>query len=158
MLVSQFIFDVPTDVEPELLTVNEEPTIATSYEVGAVDLTSEDPQGPRPEEIFALQLEYYNLTAWEQAYELFAQESKARVSKQVFVSKNQEDHQQDPVAFTQYSFPTVKIQGDHATMQVVRSTSWSEGETQDRVTQEAVLEDEGWRIMMRDEQYKHYGG
>jgi hypothetical protein len=38
----------------------------------------------------------------------------------------------------------VKIEGDRATMQVVRSfTSAKEGEDHDRVTQEAVLEDEG---------------
>ncbi len=159
MLVSQFIFDVPTDVEPELLAVNEEPTIATSYEVGGVDLTSEDPQGPRPEEMLALQYEYFNMTAYEQAYELFAQETKARVSEQAFASRTQQLDQENASAITRYSFPTVKIKGDHATIQVVRSYSFeTEGERQQRISQEAVLEDAGWRIVMRDDQYRFYGG
>jgi hypothetical protein len=159
MLVSQFISDVPTDVDPELLVVTEEPQIATVYDVGTIDLTEDDPQGPRPEEVFALQMEYVNVTAYEQAYELYAQESKARVPEQVFVSKNQEGDKENLVAFTKYSFPTVKVEGDNATMQAVRSYSdEAEGEGQERITQEAVLEDEGWRVVMRDEQYKFYGG
>ena len=76
----------------------------------------------------------------------------------MFVSKNQQDNQRDPLAYTEYSFPTVKIEGDRATMHVVRSyTSEKEGQLQDRVTQEAVLENDGWRTVMRDEQYKYYG-
>jgi hypothetical protein len=35
-----------------------------------VDLTEVAPQGPRPQEILALQYEYFNMTAWKQAYEL----------------------------------------------------------------------------------------
>jgi hypothetical protein len=46
---------VPTDVEPELLAVTDEPTIYSSVDVGAVELTEDDSQGPRPEEIFVLQ-------------------------------------------------------------------------------------------------------
>jgi hypothetical protein len=46
---------VPTDVEPELLAVTDEPTIYSSVDVGAVDLREDDSQGPRPEEIFVLQ-------------------------------------------------------------------------------------------------------
>ena len=92
---------------------------------------------------------------YKRAYDLFAQESKARVSEQTFASKNQ----RDPVTFTEYSFPRVNIEGDHATMQVVRSVSYEKvGQQQDRGTQEAILEDEGWRIVMRDEQYKYYEG
>jgi hypothetical protein len=159
MLVSQFIFDVPKDVEAELLAVTDEPTISSSFSVGAVDLQQNDPQGPRPEEIFALQMEYFNMAAYEQAYELLAQESKARVSEQTFVSKNEQIDKQDRVAFIKYSFPTVSVEGDRATMQTVRTYSTdSKGEAQERITQEAVLEDEGWRIVMRDEQYEFYEG
>ena len=162
MAVSQFIFDVPTDVEPELLVVTEEPQMDTVYDVGTIDLTENEPQGPRPEEIYALQMEYYNMADYERAYELFAQETKARVSEQVFTSENQQDDEKyGGYSFTKYSFPSVEIEGDHATMQVVRSVSGasaSASEEQERVTQEAVLEDEGWRILMRDDQYKAYLG
>jgi hypothetical protein len=171
--VGQFIFDVLQDAQPKLLTVYDlgtpesasasasasasyESPAPQDYDIGAIDLTKGEPQGPQPQEILALQYEYYNMTAWAQAYELFAQETKSRVSEQAFVSKSQQDHQQDPMAFTEYSIPTVKIQGDHATMQVVRSNARAEGEGQERFTQEAVLEDEGWRIVMRDEEYKRF--
>jgi hypothetical protein len=159
MVVSQFIFDVPTDVEPELLAVTDEPTIYSSQDVGVVDLRDDEPQGPRPEEIYALQLEYYNMGEYERDYALYAQESKARVSEQEFTSGNRRDDQQgNGFSFPQYSFPSVEIEGDHATMQVVRSYTSEEGEGQERITQEAVLEDGGWRTVMRDDQYKVYGG
>jgi hypothetical protein len=160
MLLSQFIFDVPTDVKPELLVVTEEPQIATVNDVGTIEVTEDDPQGARPEEILALQFEYYNMGYYEKDYELFAQETQDRVSEQVYVSKNREDDQKgNGLTFMKYSFPSVKIEGDHATMDVVRTFSNQKtGEGQDRVTQEAVLEDEGWRLLMRDEQYKFYEG
>jgi hypothetical protein len=43
-------------------------------------------------------------------------------------------------------------------MQVVRSYSFEDEAGQERITQEAVLEDDGWRIVMRDAQYQNYGG
>jgi len=159
MVVSQFIFDVPTDVEPELLAVTDEPTIYSSQDVGIVDLRDDEPQGPRPEEIYALQLEYYNMGEYERDYALFAQESKARVSEQVYTSRNRRvDQQGNGFSFPQYSFPSVEIEGDQATMQVVRSYTSEEGEGQDRRTEEAVLADEGWRTVMRDNQYEYYLG
>jgi hypothetical protein len=160
MLVSQFIFDVPTDVEPELLAVTDEPTIYSSQDVGVVDLREDDPQGPGPEEILALQYEYYNMADYERAYELFAQETKARVSEQAYTSLNlKEDEQGHGFSYTQYSFPSVEIDGDQATIEVVRTFSDANtSEEQDRVTHEAVLEDEGWRIVMRNEQYETYLG
>jgi hypothetical protein len=157
LLVSQFIFDVPTDVEPEVLAVTEEPQIGTVYDVGAVDLTTSSPALISPEEILSLQYEYYNMTAWSAAYDLFAQESKDRVPEQTFVSKNQQQIKKYREAFTKYSFPSVEVAGDRATMKVVRTASWKDDEYQDRITQEAVKEDEDWRIVMRDKQYKFYG-
>jgi hypothetical protein len=160
MLVSQFIFDVPTDVEPELLAVSEESPAASSLNVGVVDLRESDPQGPGPEEILALQFEYHNMADYERAYELFAQESKARVSEQVYTSLNQrEDQRGRGFSYTNYSFPAINIEDDRATLEVVRTIASADtSEAQDQTTQEAVLEDEGWRIVMRDEQYKTYLG
>jgi hypothetical protein len=55
---------------------------------------------------------------------------------------------------------------EHARRSLTRSTlilpsglafvTSKDGEEQDRTTQEAALEGEGWRIVMRDEQYKTY--
>ena len=153
MLVSQFIFDVPTDVEPELLVVNDEPTIDTVFELGAVDLTEEAPQGPRPEEILALQYEYGNMEDWGKAYELFAEESKALVTEQQYTSAQESNPTN---ALTQYSFPSVEVEGDRATIERVYTFETSDDEGQDEATQEAVLEDEGWRMLMRDDQLEFY--
>ena len=98
--VGQFHFDVPQDAEPKWLAVYDTATSASAsaatspahYDIGDIDLTKDEPQGPQPQEIPALHYEYLNMTAWERAYELFAQESKARVSEQEFVSKSQQNH------------------------------------------------------------------
>ena len=155
MRLSQFIFDVPTEVEPTLLAVAEEGTA----ELGVVDLRESDPQGPRPEEILALQAEYFNMTDFERAYDLYAQESKDRVSEEVFVGPQKEGKQQD-VSYTtptSYSIPRVEIEGDRATIHVVGVSPPVEGEGLHRITvpyeAEAVLDDEGWRIMMTKGQY-----
>src|SRR5918995_1602569 len=107
--LSQFIFDVPTEVEPELLAVAEEATTATgSAELEVVDLRESDPQGPRPEEILALQNEYFNMTDFERVYDLYAQETKDRVSEQVFVGSQKKAEQQgvSPTNPTSYSIPS----------------------------------------------------
>src|SRR5215207_9579865 len=143
------------EVEPELLAVAEEGATATdSAEVRVVDLRESDPQGPRPEEILALQFEYYNMTDFERVYDLYAQQSKDRVSEQVFVGAEKEAKQQG-VSYTtptSYSIPSVEIEGDRATIPLVAVEPPVEGEGLHRVTHaheaEAVLEDEGWRIMM----------
>jgi hypothetical protein len=160
--LSQFIFDVPTEVEPELLAVASSATTATdSAEVEVVDLRESDPQGPRPEEILALQYEYFNMTDFERVYDLYAQESKDRVSEQLFVGAEKEARQQG-VSYTMpsYSFPSVEIEGDRATIHVVGSEPPVEGEGLHRVTHEledeAVLEDEGWRIMMGKSELRHF--
>jgi hypothetical protein len=165
MRLSQFIFDVPTEVEPELLAVAEEATTATgSAELEVVDLRESDPQGPRPEEILALQSEYFNMTDFERAYDLYAQESKDRVSEQVFVSAQKEGKQQGAsyTVPTSYSIPSVEIEGDRATIHVVgiEPPVEREGLHLSRVTHphedEAVLDDEGWRIMMGKAELFHF--
>ncbi len=126
------------------------------FDVGVVDLTGSDPQGARPEEILALQYEYGNMTAWVPAYELFAQESKDRVSEQAYVSVMEKALSESVSAYTGYSFPSVDIKGNRATIERVATDSSEEGEFQDTATQEMVLEDAGWRIVMRDEQYDFF--
>jgi hypothetical protein len=156
--VSQFVFDVPDEVDPELVAVTDGPTVTSSFDVGAVDLTESDPQGPRPEEILALQYEYGNMAAYEQAYELFAQETKERVSEQTYVFAQERDNQENSIAFTGYSFPSVDVRGDRATIERVATYSNEDEAGRDKATQEMVLEDDGWRIVMRDEQYDFFLG
>jgi hypothetical protein len=160
VLLGQFIFDVPTDVEPELVAVLYEDEVEEPRgEAGAVNLTEEDPQGPRPEEILALQWQFNNMLEWEETYELHAQESKDRVPRETYVSALQQDYEQaGAFAIKDYSFPSIKVEGDQATIQRVYNWATPDDFGQDKATQEMVLEDEGWRIVMRDEQYKFYLG
>jgi hypothetical protein len=126
-----------------------------------VDLRESDPQGPRPEEILALQSEYFNMTDFERAYDLYAQESKDRVSEQAFVGAQKEGKQQgvSPTNPTSYSIPWVEIEGDRATIHFVgiEPPVEREGLHLSRVTHpheaQAVLDDEGWRIMMNKGEY-----
>ncbi len=162
MRLSQFIFDVPTEVEPALLAVASTTTAPSAV---VVDLRESDPQGPRPEEILALQSEYFNMTDFERVYDLYAQESKDRVSEQVFVGAQKEAKQQG-VSYTtptSYSIPSVEIEGDRATIHVVAVEPPVEGEGlhRDRVVTyaheaELVLDDEGWRIMMGKSELHHF--
>ena len=60
------------------------------------------------------------MTEFERAYDLYAQESKDRVSEQVFVSAQKEPKQQGVswnTTPTSYSIPSVEIEGDRATIQ-----------------------------------------
>ena len=148
MRVSQFIFDVPTDVDPELVAVTDEPTITSSFDVGVVDLTENEPQGPRPQEIVALMNEYINMTAWEQAYELYSEESKARVSLDAYESRQATAMESVPASTQDISFPSVDVQENQATVDSVLDLSDEEGEFQDKITYELVLEEDGWRIVM----------
>jgi len=154
--LAQFIFDVPKEVEPVLLAVAKEATKATdsAEEVGVVDLRQSDPQGPSPEEILALQYEYFNMADYERVYDLYAQESKNLVSEQVYVGLQRQAEKEGGGNFIpSYSFPSVEIEGDRATVQVM-TYSEAEGEGQHHAHRvEAVLDDEGWRIVMEDGLY-----
>jgi hypothetical protein len=161
MRLSQFIFDVPKEVEPELLAVAEEAIGSVVPEV--VDLRKSDPQGPSPEEILDLQNEYFNMTEFERVYDLYAQESKDRVSEQAFVSAQKKAKQQgvSPTTPTNYSMPSVEIEGDRATIHPVGIEPPVEREGLHRVVTdpheaELVLEDEGWRILMGKSELFHF--
>jgi hypothetical protein len=152
MRTGQFIFDVPVDVEPRLVAVLYEDGLEEIRgEAGVVDLTREDSQGPRPEEILALQYELGNMYEWEEAYDLFAQESQDRVSRGQYVSfwEGTEDN-----AVTDYAFPSIEVEGDHASVESVITGATESKDVQDKRTQEFVREEEGWRIVMRERQVR----
>ncbi len=50
------------------------------------------------------------------------------------------------------------VRGDRATVERVANYSNEEEAGQDEATQEMVLEEDGWRIVMRDEQYEVFLG
>jgi hypothetical protein len=153
--LGQFIFDVPVDVEPETVALLYEDELEeTRGEAGAVDITEANPQGPRPEEVLALQYEFGNMAEWEEAYELFALESKDRVSLEQYVPPSRKAEMASD-AVRDYAFPSVEVEGDRATVErVITATDLDGADIQDKATQELVLEDEGWRIVMREQQVR----
>jgi hypothetical protein len=154
MGTGQFIFDVPTDADPELVTVLlENGPEQPGKEAGVVGL-AQDSRGPGAEEILALQYEYLNMTAWKQAYGLFAEESKREVSLEQYEAYMGSGYSERPTAVVDYAFPSVEVEGDHALIERKFTLSTPDGEHQLEATQEAVLEDEGWRIVMRDDQIR----
>ncbi len=155
MGTGQFIFDVPADADPELVEVLfEDDPEHPGGEAGVVDLTRRDPLGPRAEEILALQYEYLNMTAWKRAYELFAEESKREVPLEQYETYMDSGHSERPTAVIEYAFPSAEVEEDHAAIEREFTLSTPDGEHQQEATQEAVLEDEGWRIVMRDDQIR----
>lgn len=152
--VGQFIFDVPTDVEPSSILAGIGFHGEFDSQPAQVDLTQADLPGAGPEEALALQYEYINMFAWEEAYNLFDSRSKALVSLPQYVEYMR---QGDSTAIVEYSFPSVRIAGNRATMQRVFTLNSPDGEAQDQATQEAVLEDERWKVVMRDNQLEALG-
>jgi hypothetical protein len=147
--ISQFIFDVPTDAEVEKLGVSvldEEGHLIGGTRV--VALTSVNHQGPRPEEIVALQFEYINMARWEQAYELHARESKDQFSLQQYTDYAS---RLQPVSYLSYSFSSVNVDGNHATIEGTSIVSDPRRVSKVRISGETTLEAEGWRIVASPE-------
>ena len=155
MGTGQFIFDVPAGADPESVRVSyEDDPEDLGGETGAVDLARRDPLGLSAEEILALQYEYLNMTAWKRAYELFAEESKREVSLEEYETYMDGGHSERPTAVIEYAFPSAEVEGDHAAIVREFTLATPYGEHQQKATQEAVLEEEGWRIVMRDDQIR----
>ena len=151
----QFIFDVPASADPEQVAVAfEEDSEHPGGEAGAVDLTRRNPLGPSAEETLALQYEYLNMTAWERAYELFAEESKREVTLEQYQTYMDSGHSERPTAVIEYAFPSVEFEGVRTAIEREFTLATPYGEHLQKATQEAVLEDEGWRIVMRDDQIR----
>jgi hypothetical protein len=152
--VGQFIFDVPQDAEPSKLAVAPGCGSEMGLDAPTVNLAEKDTSGVSPEETLALYYEYGNMKDWRREYAMFADESKAQVSEEQFV--NYWDAA-PPGFIGEYSFPSVEVNGDSATVTAVRTTSLAEGDNQDRVEQELVREDGVWKIVMRDDQIRAFG-
>ena len=153
--LGQFVFDVPADAEPVALTagytnLSDSPASAGgTSQAGDVDLTRQAEPGSPPEEVLALQYEYLNMQAWDLAYELFAKQTEDLITETRYTEVNE---QEVPNVITQYSFPSVEVQGNNATIE--RLITYSEGGVggQDKATQEAIIDGGAWRLLMREDQ------
>ncbi len=157
--LGQLVFDVPQDIEPASASVSFADLSETSEgypsEAMQIDLTERESPGGMPDEVLALQYEYANMFAFEQAYELFAAESKDVVSSEDYVGFYESG---EPTVVSEYSFPSVETQDDQATIDRIITVSDRAGDEQLQAIQEAVREDDGWRIVMRDEQIELFTG
>jgi len=155
MSVGMFIFDVPTDAEPGSISVGEGYQGNFDAPPVGIDLTEGEPRGPEPDEILALQYEYANMAAWDEAYALYADESKALVSEEQFTEVQAGGPQP---AISEYAFPSVEVNGDSASIHRVLTVNSAEGDAQDEATQEMALQEDGWRVVMRDDQVETFLG
>ena len=103
--------------------------------------------------MLALQHEYTNMS-WEQAYGLFAQESKDRITLEQYQGyQGNLDAESGAATIKDYAFPSVEVQGHRATIERVLTYSDAQtSEGQDRNTQEMILEDEGRRVLTGEDQ------
>jgi hypothetical protein len=112
--------------------------------------TEQDTRQERsPEDVLALQYEYINTGDFEQAYSLFAQQSQQEISLgqyRAFFEANA------PYSVTDYSFLSVRTQGNSASVDAAFIVNSAGGVEQLQRTQQLVRENGDWRVLMRPEQ------
>lgn len=124
----------------------------------SVPTTSEPTTNPssteqQPEEVLARQYEYINDDNYRAAYELFAEQSQQEVpfeQYRAFFEKYAFYRVED------YSFPSVNVGDESATVEKVSTDVNPNGRNRIRDTQQMVIEDGSWRIIMRDDQIEAF--
>ena len=111
------------------------------------------PEQGSPEGVLALQYSRLNAGDYEGAYALFDEASKQATSADQYRAYFES---LAPYSITDYSFPSVNIQGDTATVEAALTASSAEGEESYQVTQELVREGGAWHPVMRDEQLANF--
>src|SRR5918994_5059485 len=102
-----------------------------------------------PEDVLAFQYEYINSGDFEEAYELFAEQSQREVTLAQY-STFFEDNA--PYSVTDYSFVPVRLGGDSARVDAEFTVTSASGVERLIRTQEFVCERGDWRVVMRPEQ------
>ena len=128
----------------QLVTVErtvEETTVATRGPC----VTQEQP----PEDVLALQYEYINNGDFEEAYSLFAEQSRREVSLAQYRAFFEDNA---PYSVTDYSFVPVRVRGDSASVDTEFTVTSASGVEWLERTQEFVCERGDWRVVMRPEQ------
>jgi micrococcal nuclease len=95
--------------------------------------------------------QYRHITSgdYEAAYDLFDDGSRELVSLEEYSAFFESA---SPYEIANYSFPSVRVQRDEASVVADLAVSSSDGEESYEVTQELVREDGNWRVVMRNEQ------
>ena len=106
-------------------------------------------QEQQPEDVLALQSEYINSGDFEEAYSLFAEESRREVSLAQYRAFFEDNA---PYSVTDYSFVPVRVRGDSASVDTEFTVTSASGVERLERTQEFVCERGDWRVVMRPEQ------
>lgn len=102
-----------------------------------------------PEDVLATQYRLINAGDYEGAYALFAESSKQVVPAEQYRAFFESNA---PYSVTDYSFPTVDVVGDAASVVATFTVNSPAGQEYLERTQELVREGGVWRVVMRDEQ------
>jgi hypothetical protein len=140
-------FTQPPATTPETVPERTQPAEASTSETTAAEATTVADQAP--EEVLASQYELVNAGDYGAAYALFDEGSQQLVSAEQYGAYFES---LAPYEITSYSFSSVQVQGETATLAVDLVVSSSAGVEQYQVTQQMVLEDGSWRAVMREEQ------
>ena len=125
----------------QLVTV-EETTVAA---IGGPCVLQEQP----PEDVLALQYEYINSGDFDEAYALFAEQSRREVSLTQYRAFFEDN---TPYSVTYYSFVPVRLGGDSASVDAEFTVTSASGVERLERTQEFACERGDWRVVMRPEQ------
>src|SRR5215218_823763 len=106
-------------------------------------------QEQSPEDVLALQYEYINSGDFEEAYSLFAEQSRREVSLAQYRAFFEDNA---PYSVTDYSFVPVRVRGDSASVDAEFTVTSASGVERLERTQEFVCERGEWRVVMRPEQ------
>jgi hypothetical protein len=128
----------------QLVTVEQTVEETTSV-MGGPCVTQEQP----PEDVLALQYEYINSGDFEEAYELFAEQSRREVSLAQYRAFFEDNA---PYSVTDYSLVPVRVRGDSARVDAEFTVTSASGVERLERTQEFVCESGEWRVLMRPEQ------
>src|ERR687896_27912 len=99
-------------------------------------------QEQSPEDVLALQYEYINNGDFEEAYALFAEQSRREVSLAQYRAFFEDNA---PYSVTDYSFSPERVRGDSASVDAEFTVTSASGIERLERTQEVVCERGGWR-------------
>ncbi len=134
-----------------VVTVQETVPAAPETSVEKADM----PEQQSPEETLALQYRHINAGDYESAYALFAEQSKQAVPPEQYRAFFEENA---PYSVTDYSFPSVEVDGETATVEAEFTVNSASGQESYERTQQLVREGGQWRVVMRADQAAAFAG
>ena len=126
--------------------------VTVEQTVEETTVVSEEPcvsQEQPPDDVLALQYEYINSGDFQEAYALFAEQSRREVSLAQYRAFFEDNA---PYSITDYSFSPARVRGDSASVDAEFTATSAAGVERLERTQEFVCEGEDWRVVMRPEQ------